>query len=440
MPHLKRRDWTPNFSENVIQAIATGVDARSVDDNLAELHRLVACNSQIHERDCINLNPAGNVMNPVAEAMLSACLGSRPSLGYPGNKYEMGLEALEEIEVFASELAAEVFHADYVELRVPSGALANLYVFMAVAQPGDAIVAPSPAIGGHVSHLSEGAAGCYGLKVHHAPVDKDRYTIQVDELREQVLRIRPRIISIGGSLNLFPHPVREIRAIADEVGACVLYDAAHVAGLIAGGQWQNPLEEGAHVVTMSTYKSLAGPPSGLILTNDADVASGLDRVAFPGLTANFDMGKIAALAATLLDWKSFGNAYAYAMKETASALVQALASEGVPVFNIENGGTQSHQIALSVAEEDGQGAARRLREANFLTSGIGLPRQTIGADSNGLRLGTSEIVRWGMGAASMPDLARLFAQALLHRRPCQDIASDVSKLRRQFTEIHFVNR
>ena len=143
----------------------------------------MAENRDIHERDCVNLNPATNVMNPKAEALLAAGIGSRPSLGYPGDKYEMGLEGIEKIEVLAAELAAEVFGARYAEIRVGSGALANLYVFMMAAKPGDAIIAPPPAIGGHVTHHGAGAAGFYGIVTHPAPIDPVNYTVDVDALR-----------------------------------------------------------------------------------------------------------------------------------------------------------------------------------------------------------------------------------------------------------------
>ncbi|TIW50708.1 MAG: serine hydroxymethyltransferase, partial [Mesorhizobium sp.] len=141
---------------------------------------------------------------------------------------------------------------------------------------------PSPAVGGHVTHHMAGCAGLYGLDIHTAPVDGDGYTVDVAGLRELALEVRPKMITIGSSLNLLPHPIREIRTIADEIGALVLFDAAHLCGMIAGHAWQQPLEEGAHLMTMSTYKSLGGPPSGLIVTNDADIAEKLDRIAFPG--------------------------------------------------------------------------------------------------------------------------------------------------------------
>src|SRR3546814_16730824 len=146
----------------------------------------------------------------------------------------MGLEAIEEIEIYAAELAAEVFGEQYAEISVGSGALANLYAFMAVANAGDTIIVPSPEIGGHVTHHQAGAAGLYGLNIHSSAVDAEHYTVDLDQLRADTLRLKPKLISIGGSLNLFAPPIKEIRQIADEVGGIVLSDAAPISGLIAG--------------------------------------------------------------------------------------------------------------------------------------------------------------------------------------------------------------
>ena len=159
MTMLSPRPWVPEAPERYVQSLAERVAGRSADEIERDLIAYVAENRAIHERDCVNLNPATNVMNPKAEALLAAGIGSRPSLGYPGDKYEMGLEGIEKIEVLAAELAAEVFGARYAEIRVGSGALANLYVFMMAAKPGDVIIAPPPSIGGHVTHHGPGAAG-----------------------------------------------------------------------------------------------------------------------------------------------------------------------------------------------------------------------------------------------------------------------------------------
>ncbi len=437
---LERRGWVPKVSEDFIQGVAGGVARSSVAEIGAELDRLVTENHNIHDRDCINLNPATNVMNPRAEAMLSAGLGTRPSLGYPGDKYEMGLEAIERIEVIAAELAAEVFGARFAEIRVPSGALANLYMFMATTEPGDTIIVPPADIGGHVTHHREGAAGLYRLNCVAAPVDASGYTVDVEALRAQARALRPKLITIGGSLNLFPHPIGAIREIADEVGAKVLFDAAHLCGMIAGKQWQQPLEEGAHAMTMSTYKSLGGPPSGLILTNDAGIAEQLDAIAYPGLTANFDAAKSAALAVALLDWKQHGQAYAAEMKRTARALAENLAAAGVEIFGAARGFTTSHQFAVIAAPYGGgQAAAKLLRRANVLSCSIGLPIAPVAGDYNGLRFGTPEIVRLGMTAADMPALAALIARVLRGNDSPEALASEVTAFRAGFSGLHFVS-
>lgn len=439
MARLSPRGWVPQNCEDLIQAIANSVAEQGSDSIDAEIHALIDHNRVIHEHDCINLNPATNVLNPRAEAVLSSALGSRPSLGYPGDKYEMGLEAIERIEVIAAELAAEVFGASFAEIRVASGAMSNLYAFMATTKPGDSIIVPSSDIGGHVTHHLPGAAGLYGLDIHSAPVDPNSYTVDLDALRSLARKVNPSLITIGGSLNLRPHPVSDIRAIADEVGAYVLFDAAHLSGMFAGRAWPNPLDEGAHVMTMSTYKSLGGPASGLIISNDAELAERIDRIAFPGLTANFDVAKSAALALTLLDWKDYGEAYAKAMIDTALALANALASASFPVYAEGNGYTASHQFAIEAMQfGGGQSASKRLRQANILACGIGLPIAPVAGDMNGLRVGTPEIVRWGMTEAHMPEIATFMKRCLIDQEDTETIARDVSDFRQRFTSMHYV--
>lgn len=435
---LARRPWVPAQCEDLVQRLATRTATESSTDIATRIEALATENRCIHQAECFNLNPATNVMNPRAEALLASGIGSRPSLGYPGDKYEMGLEAIEEIEVIAATLAAEVFEARFAEIRVPSGAIANLYGFMATCKPGDTIIAPPASVGGHVTHHAAGCAGLYGLRIIEAPVDADGYTVDLAGLAELARKERPRLITLGASLNLFEHPVREVRAIADEVGAKVLFDAAHQCGIIAGRAWRNPLAEGAHMMTMSTYKSLGGPAGGLIVSNDSALAERLDAIAFPGMTANFDAAKSAALAVTLLDWRAHGEGYAAQMVAVAQALATALEAEGLPVFKGTQGATNSHQFAIAAAGfGGGQAASKTLRKAGFLACGIGLPIDPVAGDMNGLRIGTPELVRWGVTPDHAPRLAALIAQAL-RSNDASALLPEVSTWRQEFDRLHYI--
>lgn len=438
MAHLQKRGWVPAKTEDFTSRIAAATKAAPSADTAARLDALATKNEAIHLRECFNLNPATNAVNPRAAALLSRGLSERPSLGYPQDKYEMGLEAIEEIEVIAAELCAEVFEAKYAEIRVPSGAISNLYGFMATCKPGDTIIAPPASIGGHVTHHADGCAGLYGLNTVEAPVDVDGYTLDIAALRTLAHEVKPRLITIGGSLNLFEHNVAAVREIADEVGAKVLFDAAHQCGIIAGKAWKNPLHEGAHLMTMSTYKSLGGPAGGLIVSNDAEIAERLDAIAYPGMTANFDAGKSAALAMTMLDWRDHGQAYAVAMIATARAFAEALDAAGIPVFAKARGFTNSHQFAIEAARfGGGQTASKALRKAGFLTCGIGLPIAPVVGDLNGLRIGTPELVRWGVTPDDARKLANLVAQALTRPDP-ESMAAEVAALRKGFDRMHYI--
>ena len=439
MTTLQKRGWVPSTTEDFVARIAAETTAGSSARIAARLKAMAVENQAIHERECFNLNPATNVINPKAALMLARGLSERPSLGYPQDKYETGLEAIEEIEVITAALCAEIFNAKFAEIRVPSGAIANLYGFMATCQPGDTIIAPPASIGGHVTHHKAGCAGLFGLNTLDAPVDADGYTLDIAALRLLAQEVRPKLITVGGSLNLFEHNVAAVREIADAVGAKVMFDAAHQCGIIAGKAWHNPLEHGAHLMTMSTYKSLGGPAGGLIVSNDAEIAERLDAIAFPGMTANFDAGKSAALALTMLDWRDFGAAYAQEMIKVAQAFAEALDAAGLPVFAKARGYTGSHQFAVEAAGfGGGQTAAKTLRKAGFLACGIGLPIAPLKHDLNGLRIGTPELVRRGVKAADAGNLAKLVAAALSRPEP-ETLAAEVAALRQQFDKLHFIH-
>jgi glycine hydroxymethyltransferase len=217
--------------------------------------------------------------------------------------------------------------------------------------------------------------------------------------------------------------------VARAHGARLLFDAAHLSGPIAGGVWPNPLAAGADLMTMSTYKSLGGPAGGLLVTNDAELAERVDRIAFPGLTANFDAGTTAALAVTLAEWLDDGPRRAELMTECAGVLADALADLDVPSFVAEGRATRSHAFAIDARSPScwtggGTAAARHLGSANLLCSAIGLPS---GLD-DGLRIGTNELVQLGASADDMAPLADLVARALRAERPA-DLTTAVAAFR-----------
>lgn len=438
MQSLKTQAWATPASQELITRIASQVDTKAGSDVQKWIEDLGQENHRLHDIEGINLNPATNILNPRAEKLLSSGMGSRASLGHPGDKYETGLGAIEQIEIITQELACEVFGSTYAEFRVPSGAIANLYAFMATTEPHDTIIAPPPSIGGHVTHHKGGSAGLYRLNTISAPVDSTGYTIDIDVLRKLAHEVKPKLITVGGSLNLFHHPIAQVRAIADEVGAKVLFDAAHLCGMIAGKVWPQPLVEGAHLMTFSTYKSLGGPAGGLIVTNDDAIAQKLDAIAYPGLTANFDAAKTAALGITLQDWKSVGSDYAQMMVKTSQALAQHLQNIGVNIFAGDKGFTTSHQFAILAAPYGGgQKAARRMGEAGLLACGIGLPIDPVEGDLNGLRIGTPEIVRIGMKVEHMQELAGFISQSLSPSSDTEAIKREVTQWRKQFSGVHY---
>lgn len=417
-----------------VQASTKGLSPAQVQKRIEDLAEE---NHLWHDINGINLNPATNILNPRAEKLLSSGMGSRASLGHPGDKYEVGLDAIEQIEVITGDLACDLFGAKFSEFRVASGALANLYAFMATCKPGDKIIAPPATIGGHVTHHKAGAAGLYGLETIAAPIDSENYTVDVVALEKLAKEVKPKLITIGGSLNLFAHPVPEIKKIADQVGAYLLFDAAHQCGLIAGKVWPQPLAQGADLMTFSTYKSLGGPAGGLIVTNNAELAEKIDAIAYPGLTANFDAAKTAALGITLQDWLSVGNGYAQMMVETAKTLAGELDKLGLPIFAKEKGFTTSHQFAI-VANQfgGGQTGSKKLAKAGLLACGINIPGPTVAGDNNAIRIGTPEIVRIGMKPEDMKQLAALIYRGLTLADPTP-IRDEVIEFRKKFSGVHY---
>jgi glycine hydroxymethyltransferase len=373
-----------------------------------------------------------NVMSPAARSVHDPSLSSRPSMGWPGERYQAGLEGIDVIEVLAPTLVAQLMEAKFAEVRLQSATFANLAVYTALTQPGDTIAVLPASGGGHASHHAGGVPDIRGLRVVDLPYDVPRNDVDHDALPEFLRRERPRVVVIGGSLMLFPHDVAAVRAAVDEVGATLVYDASHMAGLVAARKFQRPLPEGAHVLTFSTYKSFGGPTGGCIATSDEDIAARISTTVYPGMVANYDAGRLGPLAVTAAEHLTQGPGYANSCIANARAFAQALHTEGFRVEGEQRGFTESHHVAVDATMFGGGGvAARRLAEAGIFLSGIGLPGR--GGD-DGLRIGTQEVTRRGFGEDELRRVAELARRVLIDLEDPATVLPDSVELRAEVTK------
>ncbi|HET6398766.1 MAG TPA: aminotransferase class I/II-fold pyridoxal phosphate-dependent enzyme, partial [Candidatus Thermoplasmatota archaeon] len=327
-------------------------------------------------------------------------------------------------------------------IQSTSGTNSNLAVLKALTKPGDAITAVSTADGGHISHAPMGAVGMRGLELHTYPWDVERMEPDVDASVKLIRERRPRLCLIGQSMFLFPTPMKDIAAAAKEVGAYVMYDGAHVLGLIAGGHFQDPLREGADVLTGSSHKTFPGPQGGFVLsdTPDEKLQRRLQGGVFPGVVSSYHLHHCAGKVVALAEFKEYGAAYARDTVRNAQALAAALAAEGFDVLGESRGYTLSHQVVTRHGGPDsgaGAKAAARLEQAGIITNMNMLPGDTKPLHPSGVRLGVQELTRVGMATGDMQDVARLFARVLLREEDPAKVKADVQALRQRHPRVQY---
>jgi glycine hydroxymethyltransferase len=312
------------------------------------------------------------------------------------------------------------------------------------------MIAPSIPAGGHISHGKKehsGTAGLvHGLDVEFYPFDADEMTIDVDKTKEKIEELKrtnrlPKMAMFGGSLFLFPHPVKELADFLKGYNIHINYDAAHVAGLIAGGQFQEPLKEGADTMTMSTHKTLFGPQGGLVLSH-GKFGEAIKKATFPGLTSSHHIHHMAAKAITFAEALEFGKGYAKQVIKNAKALAVALNENGFKVLGERRGFTKSHQIAVNVLDySDGGKVESDLEKANIIVN-----RQLIPGDikagrnyfhPGGIRLGVSETTRLGMKESEMKEIASFIKKVVVDKKDPRKIAAIVKIFRKDYQKIHY---
>ena len=393
-------------------------------------------------RDGLGMIASENIVSPAVRDIVVSDLHGRYAEGLPGKRYYQGCDDFDTIEALGIELAREVFGASFANIQSISGTVSNIGALKALAKPGDNITAVSTADGGHISHARMGAVGLRDLTLTTYPWDEDRMEPDVDAACKTIREVEPKVALFGQSVFLFPTPMKEMAAAAKEVGASVMYDGAHVLGLIAGGQFQDPLREGADVMTGSSHKTFPGPQGGFLLSSSEDPAfhRKLNNAMFPGVCSSYHLHHVAGKVMALAEFKEYGAAYAKDIVANAQAFAAALAGEGFDVLAESRGYTASHQVLTRHGDLDsgaGAKAAQKLEQAGIITNMNMLPGDTKALAPSGLRLGVQELTRVGFTTDEMQDVAKFYARVLLHDEDPARVKNDVHQLKSEHQIIRY---
>jgi glycine hydroxymethyltransferase len=424
----------PERSEALIAAAERLFDSLGPSGTAAHVRELVVEHDRWRE-GCLNLLAAEGLMSRDARRLLDSGLATRVSEGVPGDKDRstsppQADRFVDQLEALVIALARRLFAASHVEWRAVSNTMANAIALRALARPGDTILVQPMSAGANVSYQDDAVAGLLGLRTVKMPGTYD-FGIDTAALGEIVLHERPRCIVFGGSKVLFPYPVAAIRAAADEVGAHVIYDAAHVGPLIAGGLFGDPLREGAHVLITGTHKIMGGPVGGLILTEDAEIARRVHGATYPAFLQSRDQNKYAASAVALAEMLEHVEAYAAAVVQNAQQLARSLHEAEFEIVGAADGFTRTHQVVIDAGAAAVDLAARSA-EARILitpTNIFGEHRTQLG--SSGVRASVVQVTRQGMGPEQMERIAELIATVGQGASP-KSVGADAEALARAY--------
>ena len=390
-------------------------------------------------RNCVNLIASENVMSPACEKLYVSDLMHRYAEGTPRKRYYRGLEYIDQIEEMVQEEFKKHFGAGFCDARPISGTLANYAAFAAISSRGDKILSLGVEHGSHVSHEKAGAAGTLGLEVGWLEYNDD-CTMNAEKSCAKILEYKPRFIVIGGSVILFPQPIKELREACDKVGAKIVYDAAHVLGLIAAGMFQDPLREGADLITTSTHKTFPGPQGGVILGNvGEETQKKIQTAVFPQFSSNHHLHRMPALYGALREMQTFGKDYAGQIVKNAQALARELDSLGFNVLAKERGFTRSHQVLVNCGQPGSGGvAAAALERANIILNKNIIPGDGIDPrNPRGIRIGVQEMTRYGMKEDEMKQIAEFIKRVVLDKENPETVGKEVAAFRAGFQEIKY---
>ncbi len=391
--------------------------------------------------ECLPLMCSENAMSPTARELLASDFQGR-YVNSHGEFYFTGGQYIEAVDKVAEDLAKQLFDAEYVELHSPSAAMACRIPILALLRRNDLVLSLVPKDGGFptIQHM-RWLHRLVPLRVGALPYLPEDVNIDADAAVKQVRKEKPRVVVLGATFFLFPHPVSEIADAAHEVGATVIYDAAQVFGLVAGRQFQRPFKEGADIITGSTHKTLPGPMGGIILMRkDGELAREITAIQH-GATGMGHPNLRPVQAALFAEMLEFGQDYAKQVIKNSQALAQSLSDRGFRVVGEKHGFTKSHMLVIDVSKLGGSyAAAKVLEKANITGTPSGIPgkdKVLYGGKISGIRFGPEESVRLGMGESEMDEAAEFVARALVKKEDPKRVAKDIAEFRREYQTMHF---
>ncbi len=407
-----------------------------------EVLAAVGRNARWRGEQCINLLAPEAPTSPGVRALLSAEIGTRAAEGHigPVNRWFAGTRHIDEVEALAVELLKKYFRCRYADHRMCASMIGNAVVYSALSEPGDVIMTVAQPFGGHSSNRQIGPAGARGLKIVDIPFDPQELTVDLDLFRKAAPLARPRLVTLGLSMTLFPLPVREIKEVIAEWGGKLFFDGAHQLGLIGGGHFQDPLREGADILTGSAGKTFSGPQSGVIVWDDPTITEPVTSAVFPVWAATHQVNRVAALALATAEALAFGPVYMAQIVSNAQALAGKLQDRGIPMLGAAKGFTRTHQVIADVGRYGrGLAAAQKLERANIIVNKNLLP-----ADKpedwdypSGLRIGTIEATRLGMKEPEMEVIADFIAEVVVRDTSPEALLPKVLDFRSGYQRLYY---
>ncbi|MFW9987111.1 MAG: serine hydroxymethyltransferase [Candidatus Odinarchaeota archaeon] len=388
----------------------------------------------------INLIASENVISQTARSLSYSDFAHRYAEGLVYQREYQGQRFQDEIEQIAIDSVKNLFNCKFADVRCPAATTANIAIYYGLCNYGDKLFTLSVPNGAHISMRKFGGAGLRGLKIFDIPFDYEKYNIDMDLFGNLILGIKPDIITLGASVFLFPHPIAEIKEICKDIGTIIHYDGSHVFGLIAGGEFQDPLLEGADVLMGSTHKTFPGPQGAIICTNNEALFHNIEKGIFPGTVSNHHLHRLPPLSIVCEELNRFGKDYAKQIIKNAKALATELDRNGFKVLGKNLGYTESHQIVVDLSEF-GRGLknAELLEKADIITNKnlIHGDEVDLASDPSGIRLGVQEMTHMGMKEPDFKIIAEFFKRIIIDNENPDKIKREVNELRSKFLNIKY---